>query len=147
MKICELVANLASRISTFTNGEIKIINNIDPRFEADPANKLLGDTISNILNNISCNNVASPVKIWAKQFHNITVIHFKYRDSRPAPQIDETFKEASLAAEQMGGCLYITTAKQNEMSVAFTFLTTQKQRVYIPSENIPAYHSQRRLSA
>ncbi|MEI9945458.1 MAG: hypothetical protein WDN26_14730 [Chitinophagaceae bacterium] len=114
---------------------------------------MLSGVINQMLVEASQHNADKSIKLWAKQFHDLTVIHVKYNDKREESCIQNSLKDADTMAEQIGGCLYVSNSTMNGTAIALTFLTTRNRRVTIPVvENAYAYSNlspikSRRLSA
>lgn len=148
MKISEMIADISLCIPAVSSGKAIVVNDVKPIFEVETENAYLKAIVRRILETSVLHASGSPIKIWAKQFHNLTVLHFKYKDNGQETGIQQVLNHLESFAEKMGGCLYLTTHLPQDISIAFTFLTSLK---HVATGMNPHLHAlaqnQNRLSA
>lgn len=148
MKISELIAEIAICIPAVSSGKVFIANDVNPGFHVETEGTYLRAIIRRLLETAVLHSSGSQIKIWAKQFHNLTVLHLKYKDERPEVELQKMIAHLEPFAERMGGCLYLTSHLPNDISIAFTFLTSLKNVSGKPYPQMLALpENQKRLSA
>lgn len=148
MKISEMIANIALCIPAVSSGKAIIVNDVKPSFIVETEDTYLKAIVRRLLETVVLHSSGFPIKVWAKQFHNLTVLHFKYKDDRPEAELQKMVAHLEPFAERLGGCLYLTSHLPNDISIAFTFLSSLKSITGSPYSKMHALQeNQKRLSA
>jgi signal transduction histidine kinase len=86
---------------------------------------MLEQVLYNLLNNAIGYAQGKNIRISAKTFHNVILVHTRYNCLRQECDIEKSFEEIKNVLEPFGGCVYINDSKTDETTVSVTFLNHQ----------------------
>lgn len=123
----EMVEKLV-KISSFaaTKNHSHIINDVPDSLaiKADPV--VLASIIGNLLNTVVSHAKDSCIRISAKIYHDIILIHIKDSNSFNSYAVNAGLQMVQPMAEKIGGFLEITSQRHKETTIAFSFLNLRE---------------------
>lgn len=99
-----------------------IINDVQPGLDVNINEQQLTSLLKNLLCETIMNTQDDCLRVMAKAFNAITLVHVRNNDFRSEQIITANLQQFEGIAEQLGGCLSVTKNKLYGASVSFTFL-------------------------
>ena len=99
-----------------------IVNDVQPGLHVNINVQQLTTLLKNLLCNTIMNTQDDCIRVTAKAYGSITVVHVRNNDFRCEQIITNNLQDFEGIAEQLGGCLSVTKNKLYGASVSFTFL-------------------------
>ena len=90
----------------------------DEKIQATVLSSLLGTTITHTQNNC--------IRVSAKFFGNIILMHVKDNDNHHDRAITDCLYQVEIIAEKLGGCITISNNKVNGTTVVFSFFNNEQ---------------------
>jgi hypothetical protein len=103
-----------------------IINDIKEQMFVSTDNNMVASVLGCLLNTTVDNTQNNCIRISAKLFGNITLVHVKNNDISHQAAITKSLSQIQPLAQKLGGCISITNNKVRGTTVAFTFNTNQQ---------------------
>lgn len=105
--------------------KILIVNDIQQELFVNTDKNILASVISSLLNITILHSQNSCIRVSAKYFGNITLVHVTNNDRSLEGVIAHSLKQIQPLAEKLGGCVEVTNNKTKGTTVAFTFNNNQ----------------------
>ena len=118
----ELVVGLLPRTAKQNS---LIVNDVRQQMFINADKNILAAVLNSLLNTAITHTQNNCIRVSAKLFGNITLVHLKNNDSSHDGAIAQSLKQIQPMAEKLGGCVAITCNKIKGTTVAFTFNNSQ----------------------
>ena len=102
-----------------------IVNDVQQEMFVNTDKNILASVLSSLLNITILHSQNNCIRVSAKLFGNITLVHVKNNDSSLDGAIAHRLKQIQPLAEKLGGCVAVTHNKIKGTTVAFTFNNNQ----------------------
>ena len=102
-----------------------IVNDVKQELFINTDKNILASVLSNLLNITITHSENNCIRVSAKLFGNITLVHVKNEDSTLDGAITQSLKQLQPMAEKLGGCVAVTHNKLKGTTVALTFNNKQ----------------------
>jgi len=98
-----------------------IVNDVPDELFVNTDKNVLATIVSYLLNETVSNTEHNCIRVTAKKFGNITLVHVKNNDISHEISISNGLQYIQPMAEKLGGCISITSNKIKGTTIAFTF--------------------------
>jgi hypothetical protein len=99
-----------------------IVNDISTELHANADQELLASVLSCLLHSAIVYSPASCIRISAKAFGYVTLVHVRTNDPQEAEPFSESLNQLQPLAEKLGGCITVTNNSDHGATLAFTFI-------------------------
>ncbi len=103
-----------------------IVNDVKQEMLLSTDENILATVLSNLLDTTISHTQNNCIRVSAKFFGNITLIHVKDNDNRHDGAITNCMYQVEQLAEKLGGCITISNNKVNGTTVAFSIFNNQR---------------------
>ena len=103
-----------------------IVNDVQQGLLVNTDKNILTTVLSNLLDTTIMHTQNNCIRISAKFFGNITLIHVKDNDNLHDRAIIDSMYQVESMAEKLGGCITISNNRVNGTTVAFSVFNNQQ---------------------
>lgn len=101
-------------------------NHVPEDMEVKGDVKVISSVIKGLLHAVISNAKGSCIRVTAKTYHNVVLLHVKDSSSYNNYAVTAGLQKVQPLAEQVGGFLEITSQRQLETTIAFSFMNVQR---------------------
>ncbi|MEI9943544.1 MAG: hypothetical protein WDN26_04925 [Chitinophagaceae bacterium] len=99
-----------------------IMNNVHPALEIFADEQQVAMVLGNLLNTIISYTSNSCIRISAKTFGNVTILHLREHSRLNNPQFISSLSDIQEMAEEIGGSVNVTSYRNEMTTVAMSFM-------------------------
>jgi signal transduction histidine kinase len=113
---------ITSLLPRATLSKSVIVNDINTELHANADQELLASVLSCLLHNAIVYSPASSIRVSAKAFGYITLLHVRTNDTQQSELFCGSLNQLQPLAEKLGGCITVTNNSIQGATLAFTFI-------------------------
>jgi hypothetical protein len=99
-----------------------VVNDINTELHANADQELLASVLSCLLHSAIVYSPASSIRVSAKAFGYITLVHVRTNDTQQLELFSDSLYQLQPLAEKLGGCITVTNNSIQGATLAFTFI-------------------------
>jgi len=99
-----------------------ILNQVQQELPVVTDKNVLASVLGNLIYNTVALTTNNCIKVSAKTYSNVTLIHIRKDDFCYEEEIEKSFQPIQALAEKLGGCISVSSSESKGTTVTFTFL-------------------------
>ena len=117
-----MVSKLSVKTTPSNPSEKTIVNDVPSWLQVNTDQHKLAAIISRLLDKVIDHTDSSRIRICAKNYHNVTILHIKDKSRLNSPAFANSLVEVQELAEELRGSVSVTSYRNDVTTVALSFM-------------------------